>query len=79
MSCSCTEPTVLQMSRNTVLVLGSLTAAKRMHSGLLTNILKLPMSFHDSTPTGRLLNRFARDTEAGTTGHCIGTKGFHMM
>ena len=37
-----------------------------MLSGLLTNILKLPMSFHDSTPTGRLLNRFARDTEAGT-------------
>ena len=53
------------MSRNTVLVLGSLTAAKRMHQGLLDNVLRLPMSFHDSTPTGRLLNRFARDTEAG--------------
>ena len=34
---------------------------------LLTNFLKLPESLHDSTPTSRLLKRFARDTEADAT------------
>ena len=27
-------------------------------------VLRLPMSFFDSQPAGRLLNRFSRDTEA---------------
>ena len=27
--------------------------------------MRLPLSFFSSQPTGRLLNRFARDTEAG--------------
>ena len=55
----------VQVCRNLVLVQGSLTAAKRMHHNLLGHVLKLSMAFHDSTPTGRLLNRFARDTEGG--------------
>ena len=53
------------MCRNLVLVYGSNTAAQRMHQRLLAHVLRLPMAFHDSTPTGRLLNRFARDTEGG--------------
>lgn len=31
---------------------------------LLRQMLRLPMSFYDSQPTGRLLNRFTRDVEA---------------
>lgn len=31
----------------------------------LEKIVRLPLSFFSSQPTGRLLNRFARDTEAG--------------
>ena len=58
-------PTWLQVLRNLVLVQGSLAAAKRLHVNLLSRVLQLSMAFHDSTPTGRLLNRFARDTDGG--------------
>lgn len=33
-------------------------------SELLAKVVRLPMSFFDSQPTGRLLNRFTKDTEA---------------
>jgi len=43
---------------------GAFTASKRMHSGLLNKVSSLPMSFFDSQPSGRLINRFTRDTES---------------
>merc|ERR1712176_93030 len=43
---------------------GAFTASKRMHSGLLKKVSSLPMSFFDSQPSGRLINRFTRDTES---------------
>jgi ATP-binding cassette, subfamily C (CFTR/MRP), member 1 len=55
---------VLQAGKAVVVVLGSITAAKRLHASLLDTVLGLPMSFFDSQPTGRLLNRFTKDTEA---------------
>ena len=46
-------------------------AAKQIHGALLSNVLRLPMLFFDSTPTGRIINRFAHDiaeidTQLGT-------------
>ncbi|KAK9823485.1 hypothetical protein WJX72_003089 [[Myrmecia] bisecta] len=55
---------VMQAARSLVLVVGTIAAARRLHERLLAKVLRLPMSFFDSQPTGRLLNRFARDTEA---------------
>jgi len=38
-------------------------AAGNLHEYMLTNVLKAPMSFFDTTPIGRIVNRFARDVE----------------
>jgi ABC-type multidrug transport system fused ATPase/permease subunit len=41
-----------------------LEAGKRIHQKLLRGIFSAPMRFFESTPTGRILNRFSRDLEA---------------
>ncbi|XP_061228390.1 ATP-binding cassette sub-family C member 2 isoform X2 [Neopsephotus bourkii] len=40
---------------------GAMRASRVMHQQLLSNILRVPMSFYDTTPTGRIVNRFAKD------------------
>ncbi|XP_077980908.1 ATP-binding cassette sub-family C member 8-like [Glandiceps talaboti] len=44
-------------------IIFSLLAAKRIHIELLRNIIHAPMRFFDTTPIGRILNRFANDTQ----------------
>ena len=36
-------------------------SARKLHTSMLENILKLPQSFFDVTPLGRILNRFSKD------------------
>ncbi|XP_055958232.1 ATP-binding cassette sub-family C member 3-like [Patella vulgata] len=38
-------------------------AAGKLHSKMLTSIVKAPMSFFETTPIGRIVNRFSRDIE----------------
>ena len=43
------------------LALAVIFASKTLHSRMLKNILRSPMSFFDTTPLGRVLNRFSKD------------------
>lgn len=40
-----------------------LRAAKLIHCDLLQGVLRAPQGFFESTPTGRLLNRFSKDVD----------------
>ncbi|GFS61777.1 ATP-binding cassette sub-family C member 8 [Trichonephila inaurata madagascariensis] len=41
--------------------LTSLKAVKVLHSRMLNNVVQCPMKFFDSTPVGRIINRFSSD------------------
>ena len=40
---------------------GSMVASRGLHHRLLVNIMHSPMSFFDTTPLGRIVNRFSKD------------------
>lgn len=40
---------------------GAVSASRILHSRLLANVLRVPMMFFDTTPSGRVVNRFAKD------------------
>uniref|UniRef100_A0A673MW86 ABC-type glutathione-S-conjugate transporter n=1 Tax=Sinocyclocheilus rhinocerous TaxID=307959 RepID=A0A673MW86_9TELE len=44
--------------------LGCIIASRHLHLELLNNVLHSPMSFFESTPSGNLLNRFAKEIDA---------------
>ncbi|PON71681.1 ATP-binding cassette containing protein [Parasponia andersonii] len=43
------------------LIVSSLHAAKRLHDTMLHSLLRAPMVFFHTNPTGRIINRFAKD------------------
>ncbi|MEN9810889.1 MAG: multidrug resistance-associated protein 4 isoform, partial [Pseudomonadota bacterium] len=43
---------------------GGVLAAQSLHERLLGGVLRAPMGFFERTPSGRILNRFGKDTEA---------------
>lgn len=45
------------------LYLSTLKSARRLHDNMLHNVMRSPMSFFDTTPQGRILNRFGKDID----------------
>ncbi|XP_029783715.1 canalicular multispecific organic anion transporter 2 isoform X2 [Suricata suricatta] len=52
---------VLVMVSAITLTVGSVQAARSLHQALLHNKMRSPQSFFDTTPSGRILNRFSKD------------------
>lgn len=46
-----------------MMAVGVCRAGRMLHLGLLTNVLRKPMMFFDTVPSGRILNRFSLDLE----------------
>lgn len=44
--------------------LAGYTASKKLHKSILCGVLHAPMTFFDTTPIGRIINRFAKDIDS---------------
>ena len=49
--------------RSILTTFGGVRAAQLLHEKLLQGVLRAPMGFFESTPSGRVLNRFGKDME----------------
>ena len=54
---------VFVLIRTTAVYSSCLRAARSMHTASLKGVLSASMAFLDTTPTGRLLNRFGKDLQ----------------
>ncbi|XP_068440086.1 ATP-binding cassette sub-family C member 3 isoform X2 [Clinocottus analis] len=52
---------ILVMISSFTLAMGNIGAARKLHFNLLTNKFHTPQSFFDTTPLGRIINRFSKD------------------
>ncbi|KAJ0060251.1 hypothetical protein NL108_005832, partial [Boleophthalmus pectinirostris] len=52
---------ILVMISSLTLYMGNIGAARRLHLNLVNNKLRTPQSFFDTTPIGRIINRFSKD------------------
>lgn len=52
---------IVTLANSVWLITSSLHAATRLHDSMLHSILRAPMVFFYSNPTGRIINRFAKD------------------
>ena len=55
---------IFQVLASLMVNLSTLQTAKTLHNNMLKNILRSPLSFFDTTPQGRILNRFGKDIDA---------------
>lgn len=54
---------ILRVTATLTLCFGCLLSSRYLHINLLTNLLHAPTSFFDTTPIGRIINRFGKDVE----------------
>ena len=46
-----------------IFTIGAIKSSYKLHNNLLENVLSAPMSFFDTTPIGRIVNRFSKDMD----------------
>jgi len=54
---------VFQLIGSITFAMGTIAACKMLHEGMLERMMSNPMSFFDTTPIGRIVNRFAKDVD----------------
>ena len=54
--------------------LGLVVVSRKLHTSMLKTIMRQPMNFFDTTPLGRVMNRFSRDVD--TIDAQVKMKGF---
>jgi ABC-type multidrug transport system fused ATPase/permease subunit len=59
-----------------VFLVGSLWASRELHDSLLDRILGAPLRFFETTPIGRILNRFSRDVDTVDTAVMLALRRF---
>jgi ATP-binding cassette subfamily C (CFTR/MRP) protein 1 len=55
------------LARNIGVALGGLRSARELHAKLFSSIIRAPQRFFDTTPVGRIVNRFSKDQEVVDT------------
>lgn len=55
--------TLLTVIRSASNLLSALRASRIIHHNSLTSLVRAPITFFDTTPVGRILNRFSKDTD----------------
>ena len=59
-----------------ILNLSTLAGGKHLHTKMLNRIMHAPMSFFDTTPQGRIINRFSKDVDVLDTTMTFILRGF---
>ncbi|XP_071784445.1 ATP-binding cassette sub-family C member 9-like isoform X2 [Asterias amurensis] len=53
---------IVNTASSALITIASLVAAKTLHNTMLKTVLNAPLRFFETTPVGRILNRFSSDT-----------------
>jgi len=54
---------IIMLARNVLGNWAGVFASKKMHQTAFTHVMHSPVSFFDTTPVGRVLNRFTKDLD----------------
>ena len=58
------------------IAIGSIRASRTIHNNMLANILRSPLAFFDTTPIGRIVNRFSKVRHGSTVATSLSLSGY---